>query len=84
MDFDRPTLEALHRVRLDPSMKPFVEYLERRLELARDRLEGVQDIHQMTRMQGAAIEVRQIIEDIQGATKRLDEASRKPVTGRPT
>lgn len=83
MELDRQTLESLHRINADPSMRPFVEYLERRMNAARDRLEGANDIHQMARMQGAAIEVRQVVEDIRGAARRLEEASRRPVTGKP-
>lgn len=83
MNLDRATLEVLHRIKVDPAMEPFRKYLERRRDEARERLENVHDVHQMLRMQGSAIEVRQIIEDIQTATQLLEGASRKPVTGRP-
>lgn len=76
-------MEALNRVRIDPALEPFRKYLERRQQDSRDRLEAVVDIHQMTRMQGRASEAREIIEDIQDAGRRLEAASRKPVTGQP-
>ena len=80
MNFDRATLEALNRVRVDPGLVPFREYLGRRRDEARDRLENTQDVHQMSRAQGAALEARQIIEDIQAALTRLEGTARKPFT----
>lgn len=82
MNIDRTTMEALNRVRIDPALEPFRKHLERRHAEARDRLEAVTDVHQMTRLQGRANEAREILEDILDAGRRLEEASRKPVTGR--
>lgn len=83
MNADRTTLEVLHRIKVDPTLEPFRKYLERRRDEARDRLEMTQDVHQMARFQGGAIEVKQIIEDIQASTQVLEQAARKPFTGQP-
>ncbi len=76
MNFDRATLEALHRVAMDPSLEPFRKYLETRRAEARDRLELTQDVYQMSRAQGSAMELKQVIEDIRGAKQRLEKAVR--------
>ncbi len=81
MNLDRATLEALHRVSFDPTLEPFRKYLDARRMEARDRLESVQDVYQMARAQGCAIELKQIIEDIRGAKQRLEGAARTPFTG---
>jgi hypothetical protein len=68
---DKALYEALLKIKNDPQLKPFVEWLESQREATRDRMETAQDAFQVE--QGRALILKKILTCIEQAPDVLQK-----------
>lgn len=72
-----PVYEAALRLRHDPAMRPFLDYLASRREKHRDVCESTSG-EQAARAGGRSQELKEILELIEQAPSRLEQLKRAP------
>jgi hypothetical protein len=76
MDEDTALLECLNLIANGPMFRPLIKYLKDRREETRDRLEN-QPGDRFHVDQGRALELKELLEQIERAPKSLEKRTRK-------